>query len=464
MTDPAEPTAEPAAEPRPVPPGPGIRPMVALALPLLVAGLTQITVGVVDTVLLARLSTEGLGALALSAPVYLVALIIARGWAGAVQVRVAHHHGAGRPADLARTVRVGVLGALLAGTAVGAVLYATAGPILTLLGAPDEVIGPGTGYLRILAWAVPAAAVTFTLQGACAGVGATRVTMYNALLVNAVNLPLGLLLIFRAGLGVTGAALSTLIATLVGAGYLLLYCRARLPRDTTGAEEVPAVARGLWRIGWPEMSTMGIGYLNEALLTGFAARIGAADLAAYRLVDTLTLIVFTLLGSAATALTVLAGQELGGDRPDRALERHRAGVRLLLGLVVVSGLVALVVARPAYSLVVEDPTVAQLAWATTPLALLGMVPLAWAMSRGSMLRAAGETRWIMVASVTGDYLLLIPLGWFLGVHLGWGLPGIYTAWLGFSLLYGLLLHLRFRRRFRRPTPPDRTPLPVAPTP
>lgn len=36
----------------------------------------------------------------------------------------------------------------------------------------------------------------------------------------------------------------------------------------------------------------------------------------------------------------------------------------------------------------------------------------------------------MFAPVTSDYLLLIPLGWLLGVRAGLGLPGIYLARIG----------------------------------
>ncbi|MFG3661005.1 MATE family efflux transporter [Streptomyces sp. NPDC047706] len=428
---------------------PAVRAVWRLAYPLLIAGLTQIVLNIVDTVMLARLSTEALSAFALAAPVYLVALIVVRGWATAVQVLVAQRHGAGRPDEVAWVVRAGVLTALGAGVVVGALLYASATPVLTVLGAPQDLIGPGTAYLRVLAWAVPVAAVSFTLQGACAGIGATRVSMYTAVLVNAVNLPLGLLLVFRAGLGVTGAAVATLAATAAGTGHLLLYCRTRLLR-TTGepAGSTGDITRNLWRIGWPEMSTLGIGYVNEALLAGFAARMGTHDLAAYRIVDNLLLVVFTVLASGASAVMVLAGQELGrGDR-GRADDWHRAGTRLLLLLLALPAAVALLLGRPLISLITEDPVVARLAWETTPLALLSMAPMVFAMTRGSLLRAAGDTRSVMTASITSDYTLLIPLGWLLGVHLGLGLTGLYLAWTAFALLHALLLHLRYRRRFR----------------
>lgn len=437
MTDPS-PAGAPAA-----------RAVWRLAYPLLIAGLTQIVLNIVDTVMLARLSTRALSAFALAAPVYLVALIVVRGWATAVQVQVAQRHGAGRPDEVARVVRVGLLTALGAGVVVGAMLHLVATPVLTVLGAPEDLIGPGTTYLRVLAWAVPVAAVSFTLQGACAGIGATRVSMYTALLVNAVNLPLGLLLIFRAGLGVTGAAVATLAATAAGTACLLLYCRTRLLR-ARGAPDVSSrdVTRGLWRIGWPEMSTLGIGYVNEALLAGFAARMGTHDLAAYRIVDNLLLVVFTVLASGASAVMVLAGQELGRGERERADAWHRAGTRLLLLLLAVPAAMALVLGRPLISLITEDEAVAELAWETTPLALLSMVPMVLAMTRGSLLRAAGDTRSVMIASVTSDYVLLIPLGWLLGVHLDLGLPGLYLACTAFAVLYALLLHLRYRRRFR----------------
>lgn len=54
----------------------------------------------------------------------------------------------------------------------------------------------------------------------------------------------------------------------------------------------------------------------------------------------------------------------------------------------------------------------------------------------------------MIASVTADYVLLIPFAWLLGVHLGYALPGMYLAWTAFAALYALLFHSRYRRHFR----------------
>ncbi|MFI6393252.1 MATE family efflux transporter [Nonomuraea sp. NPDC050547] len=416
--------------------------MWALTVPLLVAGLTQIVVNVVDTVMLARYSTTALAAFALAAPVYLIALVVVRGWATAVQIKVAQAHGAGTPAAVMRVVRVGLGTSILAGAAIGAVLYAVAGSALTLLGASAELAGPGVEYLRVLAFAVPFAAASFTLQSACSGVGVTRAAMWHALLVNAVNLPLGLWLIFSAGLGVTGAALATLAATVAGTAFLLVYGRARLPR--VAADGRP-VAGELWRIGWPEMSAMGVGYLNEALLAGFAARMGTLELAAYRIVDNLLLIVFTVMASASASVVILAGQEIGAGQTDRAVHRRRTGTRLLLIVFAVPAGSLLLGGTTVLSWFSDNPEVVALAWQVVPLAMLSLAPMVPAMASGSFLRAQGDTRSVMLANVACDYLLLIPLSWLLGLTFGLGLPGIYLAWNAFAILLAVLLGLRARR-------------------
>ncbi len=429
---------------------PTVRRAWGLAAPLLVAGLTQITVNVVDTVMLGHLSTTALSAFAIAAPVYLVALIVVRGWATAVQVQVARFHGAERPGAVGLTVRVGLTGAVGAGLAVGGLLYVGAAPVLAVLGASDALVRQGASYLRVMAFALPFAAVSFTLLGACAGTGATRVAMYTALLVNTVNLPLGLLLVFRAELGIFGAALASLGATMTGTCYLLLYCRNRLPAYEKNADGVPGLAGRLWRIGWPEMGMSGIGYLNEALLAGFAARMGTQDLAAYRIVDNLVLVVFTCLASVSSALMILAGQELGAGRREPVAAWLRTGQRMLLLVLAAPAVVAIGFGHPLISLVTDDPVVIDKAWSATLPALLSLLPFAAAMGYAAVLRAAGDTRSVMIASVVSDYLLLVPLGWLLGLHAGLGLPGIYLAWTAFGLLYAAILRPRCRRHLRAP--------------
>ncbi len=415
--------------------------------PVLVANLAQILLVVVDTVLLGRFSTEALGAIALAAPVYLVATVVVRGWGTAAQVLVARGHGAGRPDEVARVADVGLALGVAGGLVTGLALFIFSPAVLGLIGGGTGLEEPGGVYLRILALAVPFVAATFTLQGVYAGLGATRVTMAMTLLVNAVNLPLGVWLVFGLRLGVTGAALATLTGTVAGAGFMLWYGRRRfgdlrlLRRDNLRGW--PEMAPRLWRIGWPECTMLFLGYGIEVALVALVAQLGGVSVAANRLIENVTLISFTALVATGTGVTVLVGQRLGAGDPEGAAAYRVVGLRLAALLAGVPLVPVLLVPDLVFALFTPDPLVVAAAAEVALLAVVALVPLVFALNLGGVLRAAGDTRTVLVASLAGD-AFLVPLAWLLALTLGLGLRGLMLAWLAYGLVFVAVSWWRYR--------------------
>jgi putative MATE family efflux protein len=415
--------------------------------PVLVANLAQILLVVTDSVLLGRFSTRALGAVALAAPVYLVATVVVRGWGTAAQVLVARRHGAGQPAELARVADVGLALGVAGGLGTAVALFVLGPAVLGLIGGDTGLAGPGATYLRILALAVPFVAATFTFQGVYAGLGATRVTMAMTLLVNAVNLPLGLLLVFGLGLGVTGAALATLAGTVAGAGFMAAYGRRRFQDlgllRRANLRDWRELAPRLWRIGWPECTMLGLGYGIEVALVALVAQLGAVSLAANRLIENATLISFTALTACGTGVTVLVGQRLGAGDVDGAAAYRAVGLRLAAVLAAVPLVPFLVVPDLAFGLFTPDPPVVAVAASVIGLSVIATVPLVFALNLGGVLRAAGDTRTVLVASVAGD-AVLVPLAWLLAIGLDLGLRGVMLAWLAYGLVYLAVSWWRYR--------------------
>jgi multidrug resistance protein, MATE family len=415
--------------------------------PVLVANLAQVLLVVTDTVLLGHYSTQALGAVALAAPVYLVATVVVRGWGTAAQVLVARRHGAGQPSEVARVAGVGLALGVAGGIVTALALVGLAPTVLGLIGGDTGLAAPGTVYLRILALAVPFVAATFTLQGVYTGLGATRVTMTMTLLVNAVNLPLGLLLVFGLRLGVTGAAIATLTGTVVGAGFMAWYGRHRF-------EDLGLLRRGnlhgwrelaprLWRIGWPECAMLGLGYGIEVALVALVARLGAVSVAANRLIENVTLFSFIALTACGTGVTVLVGQRLGAGDVEGAAAYRAVGLRLSTLLAAVPLVPVLLAPDAVFGLFTPDPRVVAAATSVILLAVVALVPLVFALNLGGVLRAAGDTRTVLVASVAGD-AFLVPLAWLLAIGLGLGLRGLMLAWLAYGLVYLAVSWWRYR--------------------
>lgn len=420
-----------------------------VSYPVMVTSLAQLMLTIVDSALLGRYATEALASIALAAPVYLVATVVVRGWATAIQILVARRHGSGQTEQVTVVADIGLALGLALGVLMGTGLLITAPALLEVIGGGTDLVDEGAVYLRILAGAVPFVAVTFALQGAFAGLGATQVAMTMALLTNVVHVQLAATLIFVAGLGVAGAGLSTLVATAAGAGYLLWYGRRRLatPLPRLRADNLRA-GRGLMPpmagIGGPEMAMLLIGYAVEVVLFALVARIGTIELAAYRILDNFLGLSLTGIMGISTGIAILAGQQIGAGDPERAAGYHRTGARIGLLMAVVSALPLLLAPAAVFGLFTADARVVGEASAATVAGVPGLIAMAFAFSLSGLLRAAGESRWVLVASVGADIVLLIPLAWLLGLALGWGLNGVFIAWIAFAAGYWAVIHVRYR--------------------
>ena len=178
-----------------------IKRVLALSYPIIVANLSQIVIGVVDTAMISRVSTEALAAAAVASSINIAAGMLFGGWATAAQVISARRHGEGRPQAVGQLLNVSLLAGFGSGVAVFVILSVGAGPLLGAFGLSEAVRSEGVPYLRVLAFAAPFAAVTAMFRAVYAGVGETGVAMRMTFLVNAINIPLNYVLIFVVGWG-----------------------------------------------------------------------------------------------------------------------------------------------------------------------------------------------------------------------------------------------------------------------
>ena len=62
------------------------------------------------------------------------------------------------------------------------------------------------------------------------------------------------------------------------------------------------------------------------------------------------------------------------------------------------------------------------------------------------LRATGDARFPLMMALISMWGLAIPLGWYLGLHLGWGLVGIWLAFAADEWTRGLSMYWRWKSR------------------
>lgn len=405
----------------------------------MVSGFIQVVVTAADSAMLGRYSTNALASAALAVPVYLVATAVVISCTTGAQVLSARHLGAGRNRAVGEVSDVSVAGAVAIGAILALALLALAGPLSSALAA-DEVIAAGAAtYLGIVGLALPFFAAMVVLRATYAGLGDTKVGMRVAFFVMAVNVPASLALIFGLDLGVAGAALGTVTATAFGSVLMVLhgFRRHRETHRLFHRENLAAwrnVAPEVWRIGWPEAAMGGLAYASAVVVIGIVAGLGTAPLAAARLVDAVVMILWVAIFSTSTGVSILCGQSLGARDIAGVESYRRAGLALMLMLGGVILLPALLAPHTLFGLFTPDERVVGEA-ARAGYMLLAVAPfMTVGMPLAGVLRAAGDTRSILLASTIADFAVRLPLAWALIWPLGLGLSGSYLAFAAYWLV------------------------------
>jgi MATE family multidrug resistance protein len=424
------------------------RRVLLLAIPLILSNLTQPLLSTVDTILSGHLpGPSALGGVAMGGiffnAVFWTFGFLRMGTTGLV----AQAHGA-RDQD---ALRLHFTRALLSALAIGAVVLAVRGPLITaaisLLGAGPQVRQNAELYCHIRIWSSPAALANYVILGSLLGRQRARTALALQAAINAVNVVVALWLVMRLHWGVAGIATATLTAD--WAGLLVGLVLLRLTQPQTGA-------RPTGRMHWRELadgpSLRHLFSLNRDILlrtvslvaayawfTRAGARAGDATLAANAVLLNLHSLASYGLDGFANATEALVGEAVGARR----LRDYRAIVRastvLAFAVAALISLLYIVFGAQLVALFTNQEPVRLLAIRFLPWAIALPVISVWGFQLDGIFIGATRARELrdsMVISLAGYLALAIALERLMGNH------GLWLAFCCFMVLRGLTLGLR----------------------
>ncbi len=437
---------------RPGPGGGDIRGQVLrLALPATAEQMLAMMVGIVDTFLVGHLGAESLASVGLANQwIFLSGTFFGAVGTGSTAL-IARFIGAREPDRANQVLRQSVLLGLLIGVVALVMGLSLARPAVTLLGARGEVVGLSSTYLRIVSVALIVAPLMYLGNASLRGAGDTQTPLRIMMVVNVVNIAVavtainGLFGVPR--MGVAGSALGAATAQVVGGvlvAAVLLRGRGQIRLQVNGLRPDWDVIRRIMRVGLPtgvENLLFRIG--NMAYVTVLAS-LGVEAYAANQVAINAWSLSFMPGFGFAVAATTLVGQSLGAKEPERAEQCGYASFRMGAALMAVIGLTFVLFPGQIMGFFTNDAEV--IMHGTMPLRVMGLAQpfLAAAMIFAGALRGAGDTRFPMVITAGAIWLIRLPLAYVLGVMLGWGLMGAWTAMSLDMIVRGAFNFLRFR--------------------
>ncbi|HCD41647.1 MAG: MATE family efflux transporter [Bacillota bacterium] len=393
------------------------REVLKLAWPAIVENILHTFIWVVDTAMVGHLGAQALSAVGLSGSVYWNLVWVFSAVAVGAMAVVARSVGAGDTGRAAHAAGQALLISILLGIIFTVGTHLSAPLVFRLGGFEDEVSAMGIGYLRIVGAGSVMLVLTKVGAGILRGAGDTRTPMFVSFVTNTINAIGDYVLIFGVlgfpRLGVTGAAIATLFANVVG-GILTLVALFQ------GRSMLSMKIRKLFAIDMNTVKTLvtlSIPAALEETLTSTArilssfmiASLGTVAFAAHQVTIAAESLSFMPGLGFATASGVLVGQNLGAKKADRArLVTYRA---IRYAVMTMGGFAVLFFAVPhiIVSFFTAETEVMLLAATCLRIAGLEQVFIGIADTFRGSLRGAGDTRSALKMTAIGTWVVRIPV-------------------------------------------------------
>ncbi len=405
--------------------------MLRLALPVVVVQVGMMLLGVVDTMVVGRLSSEALAAVALGHVAIMAVSSFGIGLLLALDPLVAQAVGANDQGAIRRSVQRGLI------LAVGLMLPSTllllpAEWILTTFRQPTETVPLAAAYIRICIPGLLPFYGFVVLRQSLQAMERLRPIVITIVTVNLFNLVADWALVFGAGpipqLGPVGSAWATTVARTLLFVVLIILGRKELGPLLGHFDRQALRLEPLWRIirlGTP------IGFQVQLEIVAFAAiallmgLFGTVQMAAHQVAINLASLTFMVPLGVGSATAVRVGQAIGAGNNEGA--RRAAYSGLLIGVSFMTMTAAAFIFAPrllatAYTSVEEVLVLASL---FIPIAGFFQIFDGIQVVSAGALRGAGDTRVPMLVNIVGFWVIGFPISLFLAFELGFGPEGLW---------------------------------------
>ncbi len=427
--------------------------LLAIAWPIFIEQTLRILIGTVDTFMVSHVSDGAVAALGVANQFVILALVFFNFIGIGSSVVVTHHVGAGDVPGAKKITATAIAVNTWIGLIASLVICTAAAPLLRFAQLPPELMVYARPFLALMGGTLFLEAMNTAIGASLRAHGHTKDAMVVTVTQNVLNVITSSILLFgwfgAPKMGVTGVALASIFSRLVASiiFWTLLHIRLHLQlrvRDFFNLQ-LESIRRIL-HIGLPAAGENMSYWVSLMVITTFAAKMGSQELATmtYTLNVQRTVILFSI--SLGLGTEIVIGRLVGAGALEEAHRQVVKSVRTGL-IVATAAIVAVALAAPQLlRLFTSDPMIIANGVFLLRLAVIYEPGRVFNIVIINSLRATGDARYPVRFAILSEWLLSVPLCYFLGLKLHWGLTGIWVAMMAEEWLRGLAMARRWASR------------------
>jgi len=301
--------------------GPLLGKILLFAIPLMLSGILQLLFNAADIIVVGRfVGHQALAAVGSTSSLINLLVNVFIGLSVGTNVLVANYYGARKEDMVSETVHTSVLTSLICGSFLILVGLFLAGPLLTLMGTPDDVLEQATLYMRIYFAGMPVIMLYNFGAAILRAIGDTQRPLCFLLVAGVINVLLNLLFVTQFHMGVAGVALATVLSQVISAAlivYTLVNSDGCFRLNLSRLRINPARLRQMIRIGLPAGMQGAIFSISNVLIQSSINSFGSVAMAGSTAASNIEGFVYTSMNALHQTALSFTSQNYGAGKTDR---------------------------------------------------------------------------------------------------------------------------------------------------
>lgn len=338
------------------------RMMITLSIPTILEEVLRTLLQYVDTAMVGRLGEQATAAVSVTTTITWLVNSISFAASVAVLAMISKAVGSGDEKLIKKISQQALLLTAVFGVVTGGVSVLLAPYIPVWMGAEEAVRRPASIYFTIVSLPMLFRSATIILGAAIRGTKDTRTPMFISFGSNLLNMVLNYLLIYTAGLGVTGAAIASAISYMLSGTLIFLAYRRKVQLNWkwSSFQIEKELLRECADISVPVLLTNLTSCLGYVVFAGLVSGMGTAIFAAHSIAVTAETIFYIPGYGLRTATSTMVGISLGENNREKLGAVSRLSISLTVGMMFASGVVLYFVSYPLMCLFTPVERVASL--------------------------------------------------------------------------------------------------------
>lgn len=424
--------------------------LAKLAVPIFIETLLIMMLGAVDTVMLSQYSDNSVAAVGVVNQLVMFAFLIFEVINLGTSVLCSQYLGAKMQKNVVQVVGVSLLVNLVFGLLVSGVLHFGAHFLLTAMGLRPELMDYGVNYMEIVGAFAFFQAISMTISASLRSANKAIYPMMVTVVVNILNIIGNYSLIFgkfgMPALGVEGAAISTAFARGISMVILfILLFRKYIPRFPLAYfRPFPILElKNLLKIGIPSAGENMSYSFSQVVLTYFINILGTEALATRTYVVNIVMFVYLFAIAMAQGGAICIGHLIGEKKVRAAYLLGKYVMRISILVSLVLSCIWALMGHTLFSWLTDNPEIIRLGTIVLFIDVILEVGRAINIYATNALRAAGDVNYPFYVGVIVQWSIAVGCGYLFGLHWGWGLVGMWCAFLLDENIRGIIFVRRW---------------------